>query len=61
MAFFTKKHVTDFDIQALVDNELLWEDAKEVMLFLESDAAAMKRYQELMEQKELLKAWAREI
>ncbi len=61
MAFFTKKHVTDFDIQALVDNELSWEDAKEVMLFLESDAAAMKRYQELVEQKELLKSWAREI
>ncbi len=61
MTLFSGKYATDFDIQALADNELSWEDAKEVLLYLETNPSAMKRYKELLEQKDLLKKWAGKI
>lgn len=53
----SRYNITDFDIQALVDNELHWEHEKMVLSFLETDSAAQKRYQELCKQKNLLKRW----
>lgn len=51
--------VTDYDIQALIDNELNHEEAKEVFGHLEKNRSAYKRYKELMAQKNLLKLWWR--
>lgn len=49
--------VTDYDIQALVDNELGHERAKQVQAHIDQNLRARKRYQELKEQKDLLKSW----
>lgn len=51
------KTVTDFDIQALIDNELDWEDEKRVRDYLRSHDWAKKRYEELRAQKETLQRW----
>jgi anti-sigma factor RsiW len=47
----------DMDIQALVDDELSQEEAKNVRKFMEADCHASKRYEELLRQKNLLKDW----
>ena len=49
--------VSDMDIQALVDNELTWEDEKRVRAFIASDPKAKARYEMLRRQKLLLKEW----
>ncbi len=49
--------LTDYDIQALVDNELGWEEEKLVRAYIESNHEARKRYDELMRQKSLLRKW----
>lgn len=49
--------ITDFDIQALVDNELSWEQEKSVRAYLEATPEAHKRYKELCRQKRLLQEW----
>ena len=49
--------ITDYDIQALVDDELDHERAKQVKLYVEQDRRAQERYSELKEQKDLLKQW----
>lgn len=49
--------INDFDIQALVDNELNWEDEKRVLSAIQSDPKAMSRLQELKAQKLLLQNW----
>lgn len=49
--------VTDMDIQALVDNELGWEEEKRVRSHLAGDPHAKARYEMLRQQKALLKAW----
>ena len=49
--------VSDMDIQALVDNELTWEDEKRVRAFLAADPKAKARYEMLRRQKLLLKEW----
>ena len=50
--------VTDLDIQALIDNELEWEEEKRVRAFIANNACAKKRYEELKEQKNLILKWA---
>ena len=48
---------TDFDIQALIDNELSWEEEKKVRKYLRENVRAKERYLELKKQKELLQKW----
>lgn len=49
--------ITDYDIQALVDGELNREESRRVKNVIESDPKAAYRYQELLDQKEMLGAW----
>lgn len=49
--------VSDQDIQALVDDELKHEDAKRVMRSINENKSARQRYEQLIEQKRLLKMW----
>lgn len=51
--------ITDFDIQALVDNELSWEDEKRVRAYLQSNPDANRRYMELCDQQSMLRQWWR--
>ena len=53
----TIQTITDFEIQALVDNELSWEEEKQVRAYIEASAAARSRYDELVRQKRLLQEW----
>ena len=52
-------NVTDFDIQALIDNELDYETEKTVMSYLDKDVKAKERYDTLKRQKKLLQEWWR--
>lgn len=54
----SRYNISDFDIQALIDNELTWEREKEVLSYLEHDPQAKRRYNELSRQKTLLQKWA---
>lgn len=49
--------VTDYDIQALVDNELDDVTAKRVRAYLKENPRAQRYYDDLVEQKKLLRAW----
>jgi len=49
--------VTDFDIQALVDNELNWEQEKRVRSFIDADPKAKARFEMMRRQKGLLQDW----
>lgn len=49
--------ISDLDIQALVDNELSWEEEKRVRLHLMQDARAKARFEILKRQKILLNDW----
>ncbi|USO08367.1 MAG: hypothetical protein H6866_03915 [Rhodospirillales bacterium] len=49
--------LNDFEIQALVDNELGWEDEKRVRALLSADRGAKARYEMLRQQKRLLQDW----
>lgn len=53
--------ISDHDIQALVDNELGWEEEKLLRQYFSSHPKAHKRYQDLMRQKRLLKAYWEKI
>jgi hypothetical protein len=44
----------DWDMQALVDNELDWEDEKYVRNLMKFDPKSEKRYRELQHQKRLI-------
>lgn len=50
--------ITDFDIQALIDNELDWEQTKLVMNYVQKDPMGQKRYKELIKQRNNLRLWA---
>lgn len=52
--------ITDYDIQALVDNELPYERKKEVMDRIKEDPNFNRRYQQLILQKQLLQLWWQE-
>lgn len=49
--------ITDYDIQALVDNELTPEEEGRVRRYLNANQYAKKRYLELCRQKEMLHDW----
>lgn len=49
--------ITDFDIQALVDNELDPEKERIVIEHIQRDRSAKLRYQSLKAQKLLLQEW----
>ena len=51
------KTITDYDIQALVDNELEYETAKKIRTRINNSPDACNRYQELIKQKHLLQEW----
>jgi anti-sigma factor RsiW len=53
------KYVSEFDIQALVDNELEWEEEKRIHAYLTENPTARKYYEEMLEQKNRLKKWWR--
>lgn len=53
----TPMSLSDFDIQAYLDNELDWERAKAVLAYIESDPQAKQRYEHLRAQKGLLRDW----
>ena len=49
--------ITDFDIQALVDNELGREEQKRDRAYIETMPEAGRRYEELLRQKLILQEW----
>lgn len=53
-------HITDMDIQALIDNELDHDSEKRVRSCLQNNSKAKERYETLKHQKELLKLWWRQ-
>ena len=53
-----RDNINDYDIQALIDNELEWEQEKHIRAFIEHNSVAKSRYEELKEQKMLLQKWA---
>lgn len=53
----TYRNINDYDIQALVDNELDWEQQKLVLNAIETNPAVSKRYDELCAQKKILQHW----
>ena len=52
-----QQNITDYDIQALVDNELSWEEEKRIRAHVVSNPDAHRRYKELCRQRNLLKDW----
>jgi len=57
LQFMSSQNITDYDLQALIDNELDWEDQKHVLDHVERNPEAKKRYEELKAQKEALQHW----
>lgn len=53
----TVKNITDLDIQALIDNELDWEEEKKVREAIKYNSHFLKRYQTLIKQKQTLISW----
>ena len=51
------KRVTDFDIQAYIDDELEAEDAHRIGEFIENNKWARQRYLELVRQNQILLQW----
>ena len=55
--YSASRQTDDFDIQALVDSQLSWEDEKRVWKAIESNPDLKRRYDELVRQKKLLLQW----
>ncbi len=51
------KIITDWDIQAYLDNELPWEEQKLILKALETDTELRQRFNEFRRQKSLLQLW----
>ncbi len=51
------QNISDFDVQALIDNELSPQRRIQVLEMLNGNIALKKRYQSLLEQRDLLKFW----
>ncbi len=51
------QNITSYDIHALVDNELEWEDEKRVRAYIRDNEEARKFYNELCRQRKLLQRW----
>lgn len=54
------KIITDWDIQAYLDNELPWEEQKAVIKALEGDSDLRQLYNDYRRQKALLQEWWRD-
>ncbi|GEM_PF-3043870 len=52
-----QKSITDYDLQALIDNELEYEDQKHILDHIEQNPEMKKRYEELKAQKNALQRW----
>lgn len=50
-------HANDFDIQALVDSQLGWEEEKRIWQAIELSPELKRRYDEVVAQKKLLLTW----
>lgn len=53
-------NVTDWDLQAYLDNELPWEEQKTILKALENDPHLRQRFNDFRRQKELLQKWWRD-
>ena len=51
--------ITEFDVQALVDSQLTWEEEKQVWHEMRGDAALKAYYRQIVAQKKLIIAWWR--
>lgn len=49
--------ITDYDIQALIDNELDWEEQKRVRKAIQENPFLLRRYNEYTKQKNLIQKW----
>ncbi len=49
--------ITDYDIQALIDSELDWEEEKRVRQHIQDNPQVRERYSALLRQKQLLRTW----
>lgn len=52
-------NISNLDIQALVDNELSWEEEKKVRRYLDAHPGSQKHFESLRNQKKLLQEWWR--
>lgn len=55
------KLITDYDIQAFIDNELSCEQEKKVLSYLNDNETAMQRYEELKTQKKAIQDWFKSL
>ena len=51
------KNISDFDIQALIDNELEYDDEQRVRSAIQNDAKFIQRYEEFNNPPDLLQKW----
>ncbi len=51
------KNFSDYDLQALLDNELDEQEKNHVLNFIKNNPSAQKRFEELLKQKNILKKW----
>lgn len=51
------KNFSDYDLQALLDNELDEQEKNHVLNFIKNNPSAKKRFEELLKQKNILKKW----
>ncbi|MAF97087.1 MAG: hypothetical protein CMH26_00460 [Micavibrio sp.] len=56
-----KEYLSDLDIQALIDDELSPREAEHVHALIQQQEWAQQRYEELKEQKKLLKNYYQKI
>lgn len=51
------RDIIDLEIQALIDNELDWEEEKRVRAAIEKNTCAKKRFEQLKAQKKMIIRW----
>ena len=51
------QNINDFDVQALIDNELSPQRRIQVLELMNGNSDLKRRYQALLEQRDLLKFW----
>ncbi len=49
--------ITDYDIEALIDNELKWSDRVRIYRHVMSDINAYRKYKKLRKQKKMIQKW----
>lgn len=55
--FRLKYNITDYEIQALIDNELDQETEKHIRSIINKNPAYLNRYNELLKQKKIIQNW----